>query len=244
MDTIFRGLPIPAIILREVPSDLRTFTSRREVVDGQQRIRTVISFVSRELLANRQQGDDFALSKSHNPEYAGRPFSDLPKEIRQRILNYQFMVHIFPSETDDREILEIFARMNATGYKLTNQELRNANYFGEFKTCCFALAAEQLDRWRSWGLFSDQQIVRMAEVETTSECIILILNGVTQASKATIDRFYKKYDADFSGRAEAEKRFRFVTDQIENHLYVRAREAFGRGGVSESFVRKGTRSLW
>jgi Protein of unknown function DUF262 len=161
IDTIIRGLPIPAIILREVPSDLRTFTSRREVVDGQQRIRTVITFVAPQLLADRKPTDDFTLTKSHNREYANREFSDLPKDVRQRILDYQFMVHIFPTETDDREILEFFARMNATGYKLNNQEPRNANFFGEFKTCCFELAAEQLGRWRAWQLFNEAQIARI-----------------------------------------------------------------------------------
>jgi hypothetical protein len=136
------------------------------------------------------------------------------------------MAYVFPSDTEDREILEIFARMNATGYKLTAQELRNAKYFGEFKACCFGLAAGQLERWRKWGLFTDQQIARMAEVELASEFVIVILNGVSEGSKATIDRYYKNYDAEFRERAEVEKRFRHVMDQIEQKFDSSQMQAF------------------
>jgi len=45
--------------------------------------------------------------------------------------------------------------MNSTGYKLSKQELRNAEFYGEFKQTMYALANEQLNRWRS-GAFSMQ----------------------------------------------------------------------------------------
>ena len=46
MDTIVRGLPIPIIFLRDQKTNLKTLKHKREVVDGQQRIRTVLSFVA------------------------------------------------------------------------------------------------------------------------------------------------------------------------------------------------------
>src|ERR1700674_3712817 len=98
-----------------------------------------------------------------------RECRSLPADVRQAILDYQFSVHILPSSVDDREVLQIFARMNATGLKLNSQELRNAAYFGEFKTSMYAIAAEQLSRWRKWRIFSEGQLSRMSEVEITSE---------------------------------------------------------------------------
>ena len=59
--------------------------------------------------------------------------------------------------------------MNSTGVKLNAQELRNAEFFGEFKEVCYELATEQLNRWRHWGIFSPDRIARMMEVELTSE---------------------------------------------------------------------------
>ncbi|MFD2270570.1 DUF262 domain-containing protein [Undibacterium arcticum] len=58
-------------------------------------------------------------------------FRDLPNDLQQRILDYQFSVHVLPSSVDDREVLQVFARMNSTGVKLNDQELRNANFFSE-----------------------------------------------------------------------------------------------------------------
>ncbi|MCC6681167.1 MAG: DUF262 domain-containing protein [Phycisphaeraceae bacterium] len=218
IDTMMRGLPIPAIILRDVPSNLTTFKSSREVVDGQQRIRTAISFVAPELLRGRIEADIFKISRSHNRELAGAIYAKLPKIHKQNILDYQFMVHIFPSDTEDREILEIFARMNATGYKLTNQELRNATFFGEFKTSAYALAAEQLPRWRQWSLFTETQIARMSEVELTSELMILIIDGISEGNKATIDGFYKRLDETYTNREEVERRFRGIMNTIEDNF--------------------------
>ncbi|HEY6299592.1 MAG TPA: DUF262 domain-containing protein, partial [Candidatus Binatus sp.] len=67
MDTIFRGKPIPKIFLRQ-QIDVKTKQSTREIVDGQQRVRTILSFV----------GDQFAVSKKMNTEYGGLRFSELP----------------------------------------------------------------------------------------------------------------------------------------------------------------------
>src|SRR5437867_12947595 len=49
-DTIVRGLPIPIIFLREQKTDLDSLEPRREVVDGQQRIRTLLSFIQANLI--------------------------------------------------------------------------------------------------------------------------------------------------------------------------------------------------
>ena len=44
IDTIIRGLPIPIIFIRDKQSDEFSLEPLREVVDGQQRLRTLISF--------------------------------------------------------------------------------------------------------------------------------------------------------------------------------------------------------
>lgn len=45
IDTIIRGLPIPVIILRDRKTNLETYLPTKEVVDGQQRLRSVITFI-------------------------------------------------------------------------------------------------------------------------------------------------------------------------------------------------------
>ena len=178
IDTIIRGLPIPIIFIRERKTDLKTLEPKREVVDGQQRLRTLFAFINPSLLDDYNPSrDDFKIKKTHNKELANLAFNDLNNNIKQSILDYEFSVHVLPSSVDDREILQIFARMNSTGVKLNPQELRNAEYFGEFKTSVYSQAFKSLNRWREWKIFTEDNISRMYEVELTSELYILIFNG-------------------------------------------------------------------
>jgi uncharacterized protein with ParB-like and HNH nuclease domain len=219
IDTVVRGLPMPIIFLREQKSDLKTFEPKREVVDGQQRIRTLISYIAPQFIKDlNPERDIFTVKKSHNKELYGKKFADLPSDMQQSILDYEFSVHILPSSTDDREVLEIFARMNATGVKLNDQELRNAKFYGEFKTSIYQIASEQLNRWRMWKIFTENNIARMEEVEVTSEFALLMIKGLTGKTQASIDKLYNEKDAEYPERVEVERRFRVVMDTIDNAL--------------------------
>ena len=232
LDTIIRGLPIPIILLREQKTDLSRLEHRREVVDGQQRIRTVLSFIEPALLPDYQtERDAFLIKKTHNEELANKGFRELPTEIQQDVLDYQFSVHILPSSIDDREIKQIFVRLNSTGYRLNDQELRNAAFFGELKTSMFELAAEQLTRWHDWGVFSEDQISRMLDVELASEFALLMLRGIVGKSKASLDRVYKDNDDAFPDRREIERRFRECMDAIDRVIGSKLRSTIFRKRV-------------
>lgn len=69
MDTILRGKPIPKVFIRQM-IDPATGKSVREVVDGQQRLRTILSFIE----------DGFAIRRTHHKEYGGLYFSQLPEK--------------------------------------------------------------------------------------------------------------------------------------------------------------------
>lgn len=220
LDTIIRGFPIPIIFLREEKTDLRTLEHKRQVVDGQQRIRTVLSFVKPSSLGSDYdpEKDKFYIDKAHDEALAGLDFSELPHDVQQAILDYEFSVQVLPSSMDDRQVIQVFARMNATGYKLNPQELRNSRYFGEFKTSMYMLAAEQLSRWERWGLFTWNNIARMNEVEITSEFGQLMLAGIVGKSQKTLDSLYDAKNVDFPERKRVEKRFRTVMDLIDDNL--------------------------
>ncbi len=216
MDTIVRGLPIPIIFLREQKTDLDSLEPKREVVDGQQRIRTLLGFIQPNLIKGYDPAKDaFTIKKTHNKDLADKVFKDLPPTVRQNILDYQFSVHILPSSVDDREVLQIFARMNSTGLKLNSQELRNAAWFGEFKTSMYAISAEQLQRWRKWRIFTESQISRMGEVEITSEFAQLMIKDLVGKTQKAIDNLYQDLDDEWPERGEVERRFRHCMDEID-----------------------------
>lgn len=217
MDTIIRGLPTPLILLREKKSDLVTLEPKKEVIDGQQRLRTIMSYIDKNLIKDfDKKRDEFSIKKVHNTKLADKPFSKLDDKDKQKILDYTFSVHLLPIDTDDRKILEIFSRLNSTGVKLNHQELRNAKYYGNFKTLSYNLASEQLNRWRDWKVFTENNIARMEEVELTSELLQFIILGISSKSQPKLDKIYGEYEEkEITPKDEIIKRFRLIMDSIE-----------------------------
>jgi hypothetical protein len=214
IDTVARGLPVPLVFLRE-RVDLKTQHVVREVVDGQQRLRTVFAFIDSTSMDDVTAADSFTVSRAHNSELAGRAFNELDDVVQARILGYKFAVDILPPEMEDREVLQIFARLNSTGLKLNPQELRNAAYFGEFKTLAYQLGYEQFERWLAWRLFSPDQLSRMQEVELVSDLLMNMMEGLLGKSQAAMNKFYARYDGDLADAPELARRFRRVMDLVE-----------------------------
>ncbi len=226
IDTIVRGMPIPIIFLRDKRTDMDQFEPLREVVDGQQRLRTVLSFVCPQYLDDYDPArDDFKVSRAHNESIAEITFSELDEDTKRRILDYEFDTHILPGRIDDREIIQIFRRMNSTSFTVNKQELRNSEFFGEFKTSVYNLAAEQLQRWRKWGVFTEDNISRMGEVELSTECLdMMIEQEISGKSPRRLDALYSDYDGEYPFREEAENRFRYVMDLIDEFFSPNPKE--------------------
>ena len=111
---------------------------KMEVVDGQQRIRTLLSFIAPESLKDFDDDtDSFTVRKVHNKDLADLAFAKLPSATRQTILGYELSTHVFPATTGDELIFRIFALLNSTGLNLTKQEIRNAEYHGAFKSLVY-----------------------------------------------------------------------------------------------------------
>lgn len=200
IDTLLLGLPVPPIYLRVVQDREKGMV--REVVDGQQRMSAVLSYIN----------NKFALSKNIESDTIGKRFSDLSEEHKNAILQYPFICEVFQG-VEDKDILKIFARLNTNSVKLNAQELRNGKYFGEFKNSIFDIAYEHLEFWRIGKIFTEQAIARMQEVELTSELMIAIISGI-QDKKKSIDSFYERFDDEFPNRADNEEKFRAVIDAI------------------------------
>jgi hypothetical protein len=214
IDTVVRNLPTPIIFLRD-RIELDSLSNRREVVDGQQRLRTLIAYVAPEALPDYdEERDSFTVRRTHNAELAGKSFNQLDDDIQRRILDYEFSTHVLPS-LDDRDILLLFARLNATGERLSPQELRNAAWFGECKTLMYSLAVEQLERWRNWGVFNGDDLARMKEVELTSDMTLSMLEGFGAKSQPRLDAYYRDYDDSFPEGDEIARRFRKTMDVID-----------------------------
>lgn len=229
MDSILKGYPLPLIFIHR-RLDIHTSKNVRQVVDGQQRLRTILSFVDPDCLDDRDEWDDFRIQRTHNREYAGMSFADLPEDARTTILQTSLSVNVLPSDIPDVTVLQIFQRMNTTGLKLKDQEVRNGTFFGEFKDVAYALAYEQNQRWVRWGLFDRQDIGQMAEVEFTSDLLGALIRGVSGRSAAQITKLYRENDDDFHQKDSVSADFRSIFDSLadvyDERLGVRLPDRF------------------
>ncbi|MBC8535830.1 DUF262 domain-containing protein [Feifania hominis] len=202
IDTILRDKPLPKIFIRSI-TDPKTRTTLREIVDGQQRTRAILSFVH----------DGFRVSKVHNEEYGGLKYSELPEQVQAEFLKYEISVDLL-LDLDDRDVLDIFARLNTYSIALNKQELINAKYFGYFKQFVYKLAGDYLTFWKENGIFTDRRIMRMAEVELVTDLVIAILDGIQSHKSA--EKYYQLYDESFDARKQVEERFHATIDLIGN----------------------------
>jgi hypothetical protein len=200
IDSIIRGKPIPKIFIRQ-DIDKKTKKTLREVVDGQQRLRTIFSFLK----------DGFKISKPHSAEYGGMFYSELPEHVQDGILKYELSVDLL-LDAPDKEVLDIFARLNSYAVKLNPQELRNANYFGDFKTLAYSLALEYVSFWTENKIFTDAQILRMDEAELASDLLVALLDGIK--SRKALDIYYKNHDEELKAKPKLTQCFRKTMDAI------------------------------
>lgn len=206
LDTILKGLPIPLIFIRQQidPSKRKTI---REVVDGQQRLRTVLDFCD-----PQDPSKAIKLDRAIHHQYGNKTFSELPGDVQKDFLSYEFSVVVLEGASD-QDVLNIFARLNTYAQKLTAQELLNAAYFGQFKQAMYKLGLDHLGFWRDMGILKDSQIMRMAEAELVSELVVAMMDGI-QPKKINIEKFYKKHDESFPLKNKIEKEFRYIVDII------------------------------
>lgn len=202
IDTIVRGKPIPKIYMRQ-DTHPKTRRTKREIVDGQQRLQTVLSFVK----------NGFKISRTHNREWGGKYFDQLDEDTQRDVLRYEFVVDLL-QDMPDNDVYDVFARLNTYSVSLNDQEKRNARWFGDFKTSVYTVSNEFVTFWEENKIFTSSKLLRMGEAELVSELLIAASDGIREKSKKAIDSYYAKWDDQFPSREQVEKRFRETIDVI------------------------------
>jgi hypothetical protein len=211
IDSLLRGYPIPALFLQD-RSDPKTFTRRLVVVDGQQRLRTILGYLDVNSLPDADSRDVFTIMRIHDPDRAGKAYDELSEADQGRILSTRLNVNIVGSTVSDSELLEIFRRMNTFGSRLNAQELRNASFHGYYKEAAYRLASDSFDRWLDWGLFNRQEAAEMSDVAFASELMLLLLTGTQSSTKRSLDDVYKEYEEEFPEIDTVVERYRHLLD--------------------------------
>lgn len=205
IDTILRGLPIPPVFLRQ-SVDAKVNKIFKEVIDGQQRLRTIIDFYN----------DKFPI-KGPFAEKAvnGLHYSELSNEHKESFLEYEVATQIVKTKPDS-VIYDMFARLNTNNIVLNRQEVRNAKYWGLFKGIVYELGREIKDYAIAWKMFTDKDFSRMKDYELINSLVIYLIDGIKSENPKTIDSYYSKYDKSFDQIDSVKETFLKIIGVVSN----------------------------
>lgn len=214
IESILLGLPIPEIYIQQTTS--AEGETSFAIVDGQQRVRTVLQFIGSETDPEEQEYNKFVLDKLRtDSQWRNLSFADLSDEDRRRFYGYKFSVRYLNTDSDS-EVRDMFERLNRFLTPLKPQELRNARYMGPFVHLTLNLADN--DYWATNGIVTPALIRRMGDVEFVSELLIGVLHGPQGGSAQVIDEYYEQYEDyedEFPGQRKARKLFNNVLVTIQ-----------------------------
>lgn len=181
--SIFDGVPLPSIYLyRQIGSGGKP---KYDVIDGKQRIESILLFMNSGPLAKEQEG---WVKTAFDEEAADEwwQWADLSKAQKNKFLTAK--IATIEVEGELNEIIDLFVRINSTGKHLTSQEKRSARFYANpvLKTA-HALADELEPYFKRHQLLSLGQIQRMKHVELVTELMLSINAGQPLNKKSKID---------------------------------------------------------
>lgn len=162
IESILKRNPIPNFFILEKKN------KEMEMVDGQQRTRTILTFIN-------QQFKDLS----------GKNYS---QQLHVNFLDYEFPVTII-TDTDGESIEKFYALVNKTGIHLNKPEVRKADYYN---TNILKLVEDitSSSKFKELKIFTLGSLKRMNDVEFISELIVLIEKGHVD-KKAHMDDYFK-----------------------------------------------------
>ncbi|MBV8094054.1 MAG: DUF262 domain-containing protein [Acetobacteraceae bacterium] len=193
LDSVLKGYPFPEIYLADGEVDLETGQGTQLLVDGLQRVNTMIQYFFA----------DPELKLTTVPNYR-----DLPDGKKQAFLQYDVAVRDLGAVTRD-QIVEVFRRINATNYALNDIEVNNAVYAGAFKQFAEQVASNPI--FSDHKIFTSRDLKRMGDLRFALSVIIGILGGYTNRDDA-FEAFLDKYNDDFECAEPVRQRLDSVFD--------------------------------
>lgn len=129
IESLFLGLPVPSIYVASNPD------GTWEVVDGLQRLSTLIHFMSQnqEVLGQLGKSEPLQLNQLRKlPSFNTYRYADLPTPIRLQFAKRSLRVTALSDKSDPEIRFEVFERLNKGGVTLSAQEVRACIYRGVF----------------------------------------------------------------------------------------------------------------
>ena len=155
VDSLIKQLPIPSICI-----SLDIKTQKRLVIDGLQRLWTIIHFLNFE-------EEDWKLPKCRDidPELSSQKVSYIASQkpmLFDKLENLTIPITVLRCNYDDPQhmayLFQIFRRLNSGGSKLLNQEIRNCIYQGAFND--FLRRSAVSEKWLTFVQTTKEEVLK------------------------------------------------------------------------------------
>ncbi|PLR44633.1 hypothetical protein CYR40_14900 [Chimaeribacter arupi] len=128
IESIFLGIPIPNVFMAT------NLDASWEVIDGLQRITTILRFVSHDLavIDGRNLGSLTLKGLEKVSSLNGVAFDEMPSNLKLNFLTRPLRITVLNDQSDFKVRFDLFERLNTGGIVLHDQEIRNCVFRGRF----------------------------------------------------------------------------------------------------------------
>lgn len=217
IESIFLGIPVPSLFMA-TNSD-----STWEVVDGVQRLSTLMHFVANESVLSKIRRDKPLALEGLTKLTALNDlcFSELPNSVQLNFMLRPLKVTTLNDRSDLDVRYELFERLNTGGVKLHDQEIRNCVFRGKLR--------DQLKELAANSDFRAAVIIRTSEEAEAmrEECVLRFFAFLDRYDSFghLVNRFLADYskDMDKKGLSKVklktfEHTMKFIADELPNGI--------------------------
>lgn len=222
IETILLDLVMPEVFFWPAVTDPETGNTITHIVDGQQRLISIIEFINNEFPLTEK----YLLDENIKKRCGNKTFAELNADDKIRLWDYKVSTVVIDRTFDKNAIKQLFFRLNLTNYSLNAQEKLNSkdSVFGDKSE-----ALSTLDFWKECKVFSATDARRMQDIRYCCSIYILAKEGIVdQTGDTKINDYYTDYAVDFDSD-------KMLYSKIENAMDT---IAVLRDKSTQSFVSK------
>lgn len=189
IESLLLGLPVPGVFVFKEEE-----TGKHLIIDGQQRLKTLQFFYIGTFGVGRLKDKTFRLLDVREP-WNGKLYSELSEPDRLRLDDSIIHTTVFKQRepsNDDQSIYEVFERINTTGVRLSDQEVRTCVNFGPF----YQLLKE-LNEVPQWRKIYGQKSERLKDQELILRFLAILhdVQNYERPMKGFLNKFMKTFDS-------------------------------------------------
>jgi hypothetical protein len=196
--TVLQGYPFPEIYVASGELDPDTAEGTELLVDGQQRLTTLNQYFI--------GSDELRLGKQITP------YDKLPPDQQREFLQYDVVVRDL-GLISDKDIVEVFQRINSTGYSLNAMEIRNSRFNGRLKKAAEAIA--KYDFFERHRIFSINDIRRMNDSRYILTVLVTVMSGYFHRDDE-LEEYLERYNEEFPDQPQLMSRIGGILKEIDS----------------------------